>query len=479
MHCFSSWVPVVRLTHLPIPIVFLIFRVVGAVVLLRIAYALCGVTYPASARARLTSFGLIALSSGFGWVYWPRWAELNPAGVSVDVWQPEAFTFLSIYTSVLFVIATIFILTAIYCLVRGEQTWQYKYAVYAGLCGLVLGNIHSYDVLHIAAAWGFYLVAITIVEKKFDRERWIRAVIAGALTLPSTVYQYWVFKHETVFRLRALTPTLSPPIFYYAMGYGLVFLLAAAAVVLLFTKREQYLSGFSSNMIAVWVFSWAAAGLTIIYLPVEFQRKMAMGEHIPLCILAGGAAAYFATSFGGKIQAALLTILVLLTFPTNALFLARDIHHVEENKSEISDAQPFLTEQQLDVLTWIRQNTVRGDAVLALPPIGQFVPGYCDRAVWVGHWSETPNYGTKLFKLMKMLSVSTPDDLRYRFFASTGADYLVYPEDAADNPIPLRHGNLYLCDFRGSAPIYLQKVYETPNTGNGDAGGYLIFKIDY
>jgi hypothetical protein len=205
---------VVRLTGFAIPIVFQIFRLMGAVLLLWLAYIICRLVYPASIYARLTSFGLIALSSGFGFLYWPKWANNNAGHFPVDVWQPEAFTFLSIYTTVLFVVATIFILAAFYNLVRGEMTDKYIYGVYAGLCGLVLGNIHSYDVLHIAAAWGVYLVAVSIAERKFDVRRWTRALVAGALTLPSTVYQYWVFQHEPVFRARAMTQTLSPSLFY-------------------------------------------------------------------------------------------------------------------------------------------------------------------------------------------------------------------------------------------------------------------------
>jgi hypothetical protein len=470
---------IVRFTHLPIPIAFMIVRIIGAVVLLRLAYKLCSLAFPKSSQARLTSFALIALSSGFGWKYWPAWSDKNAGSFPVDVWQPEAFTFLSIYTSVLFVIATIFILTAVYNLVRGEQTGKLKYSCYAGICGLVLGNIHSYDVLHLAAAWGFYLVAISIVEKRFDRDRWLRAVVAGVFTLPTTVYQYWVFKHETVFRLRALTPTLSPPLFYYAMGYGLVFFLALGAIALIVVRRAKFSRLFGDTKILTWVLSWAVAGLTIIYLPVEFQRKMVMGEQIPLCILAGGAASLLVQGLSTQFQRICLTVLVLLTLPSNALFLLRDIHHIEENKSEIADANPFLTDAQIGVLNWIKLNTRPGDAILALPPIGQFVPGYCDRAVWVGHWSETPNYGQKLAKLTRMLSARTPEASRYGFLKSTETQYLVYPIDAAESPIVTGRHSFFLADLAENPPSYLTAVHRVPDNRRVERlGGYVIFKID-
>ena len=328
----------VRITHLPIPVIFQVVRSVGAVVLLWTAYLLCRIAYPSSSQARLTALGFIAFSSGFGFLYWPKWSDNNAGSFPVDVWQPEAFTFLSIYTSVLFVVATIFILLAFYNLIQGELSGKNVHAVYAGVCGLILGNIHSYDVLHIAAGWGFYLVASTAVERNLDKNRLLRAFIAGALTLPSTVYQYWVFKHETVFRLRALTPTLSPPLFYYMMGYGLVFFLAVAAVYFLAARKPAMIGLFRNSNVTAWIVSWAIAGLTIIYLPVEFQRKMAMGEHIPLCILAGGAAVFMTGYAGQRAQPILLSLLVAATIPSNALFLTREVHHIECNRSStVSD----------------------------------------------------------------------------------------------------------------------------------------------
>jgi hypothetical protein len=476
---------VVRVTGLPIPIVFQIFRIGGAVVLLLVAYLLCRTVYPESINARLTAFALIALSSGFGFTYWPKWANINYPNMPVDTWQPEAFTFLSIYTTVLFVVATTFILTAFYNLIRGELTGNYKYAVYAGLCGLALGNIHSYDVLHIAAAWGFYLVAATVIEKKFNRDRWLRAFLAGALTLPSTVYQFWVFLHEPVFHARANTPTLSPILLYYVLGYGFVFFLALAAVILIATKRQAFIDFFSNKQVMLWIASWAVAGLTIIYLPVQFQRKMAMGEHVPLCILAGGAAAYIATGVRQKLRPILLSLLVVATFPTNALFLARDYHHIEYNTSEIQQAEPFLTDPQVDVLKWLRRNTKPGQAVLAFPPmgaIGQFVPGYCDRPVWVGHWSETPNYAQKSAELLEMCYQSTPENVRHLFIVSTGVRYLVYPTSTAEEPIYTREGPMYLADLGSQTPAYLTPLYRTEpaiqNVQDALAGSYTIFRVN-
>ncbi len=94
----------------------------------------------------------------------------------------------------------------------------------------MLGNIHSYDVLHLAAAWGLYLVVWTLVQRgQGVGASWGRGVLALGLTLPTTVYEYLILQRETVFRARAAMPTLSPAFWHYIVGYGVVFLLAVLA----------------------------------------------------------------------------------------------------------------------------------------------------------------------------------------------------------------------------------------------------------
>ena len=40
--------------------------------------------------------------------------------------------------------------------------------------------------------------------------------------------------------------------------------------------------------------AWVIAGFGVAYLPLAFNRKMIMGTHVPLCLLAGLAAAALA-----------------------------------------------------------------------------------------------------------------------------------------------------------------------------------------
>jgi hypothetical protein len=474
-------------------------RLVGGGALLWLIYRFYRHCLPHDTHARLTAFGFACLSSGFGWVQWHHWQDKNLPGGPVDAWQPEAYTFLSIYTSALMTVSTVFILGALYALLRGEQTGKWRYAVYAGLCGGILGNMHSYDVLHLSAAWGLFLVVWTILKRgQGVALSWARAVVALALTLPTTLYMYYVFNAEAVFKARANVPTLSPAIWHYALAYGLVFLLALLAGVMLVRREEptpsqaptlpkregeggaetesptDHPTALSSrngrtpaseankevgSLPLVFAACWAVGGLLVCYLPFAFQRKMLMGEHIPLCLLAGVGAAWLANHFTPRVQPWALALLVLASAPSNALFLVRDVRHLQTDKSE-THLFPFLDSSLMDVYGWIRHNTPTDAAIVGFPGLCTYLPGETGRVVWAGHWAETPHYGDKDTEFADAFDQLATEDARHTFLLGTKAQYLFYPNDLSQASFK-RHGVLhYWVELTKAPPPYLTQVYK-------------------
>jgi hypothetical protein len=495
-------------------------RLVGGGALLWLIYRFYRHCLPHDTHARLTAFGFACLSSGFGWVQWHHWQDKNLPGGPVDAWQPEAYTFLSIYTSALMTVSTVFILGALYALLRGEQTGKWKYAVYAGLCGGILGNMHSYDVLHLSAAWGLFLVVWTILKRgQGVALSWARAAVALALTLPTTLYMYYVFNAEAVFKARANVPTLSPrflvkwqdhPVLWhgheiwlpapwdYFLAYGLVFLLAVLAVWVLVRREEPTPSqapalpkregegvakteGTTAHPTAlssrfgrtpvseanrelgslplVFAACWAVGGLLVCYLPFAFQRKMLMGEHIPLCLLAGVGAAWLANHFTPRVQPWALALLVLASAPSNALFLIRDVRHLETDKSE-THLFPFLDSSLMDVYGWIRHNTPADAAIVGFPGLCTYLPGETDRVVWAGHWAETPHYGDKDAEFADAFDQFASEDVRHTFLLGTKAQYLFYPNDLSKASFQRHHERHYWVELTKAPPPYLTQVYK-------------------
>lgn len=463
------------LTHCGPQLALQLARVGGGVGLLWLISRFYRYCLPNNVNARLTAFGFACLSSGFGWMVWTQWQDKN-TNAPVDAWQPEAYTFLSIYTSALMTVSTVLILGALYALLLGEQTGRPKYAVIAGVCGGILGNMHSYDVLHLSAAWGVFLVVLTVLRRgKGMAQSWLRAVVALALTLPTTLYMYYVFNAEAVFHKRANVPTLSPAFWHYILAYGFVFLLASLAGVVVVrnlaltpnhspiplsespVQMGKGLGGASLPLL--FALCWAVGGFLVCYLPFAFQRKMLMGEHIPLCLLAGVGAAWLADKLKPQVRTLALAVLVLLALPSNVFFLVRDFRHLQHNRSE-THLPPFLSTSLIDVYHWVRANTPADAAIVGFPGLCTALPGEAGRAVWAGHWAETPSYGQKDAEFTDAFDRLTPASDRQAFLASTHAQYLFYPNNIS-KAIFKRHGASHtFVELTAAPPPYLSEVYK-------------------
>jgi len=463
------------LTHCSPQAALQVARVGGGVGLLWLLSRFYRHCLPENVPARLTAFGFACVSSGFGWVVWSHWQDKNLPGGPVDAWQPEAYTFLSIYTSALMTVSTLLILGALYALLLGEQTGRWKYPIIAGICGGILGNMHSYDVLHLSAVWGLFLVVLTVIRRgKGMAQSWLRAVVALGLTLPTTLYMYYVFSAEAVFHKRANVPTLSPALWHYALGYGFVFLLALLAGWVLLRKRippapttVQTGRGVGNGEVGLeakklpllFALCWAVGGFVVCYLPFAFQRKMLMGEHLPLCLLAGVGAAWLVQYAAPRMRPLALAGLVLASLPSNALFLVRDFKHLEYNRSETHLA-PFLSNSLVDVYHWLRANTPENAAIVGFPGLCTYLPGEAGRAVWAGHWAETPSYGKKDAEFADAFDAQALDTDRHAFLQSTKAQYLFYPNDVSIATFK-RHGEIHrFVQLTAAPPPYLTSVYK-------------------
>lgn len=201
------------------------------------------------------------------------------------------------------------------------------------------------------------------------------------------------------------------------------------------------------------------AGFLIAYFPMPFQRKMLMGTHLPLCLLAGVGAAWLARRFAPRHQALALALLVLASAPSSALFLRRDFRHLETLKSE-THLTPYPLLDQRDVYDWLRAHTPPTATVVGLPGLCTFLPGEAGRAVWAGHWAETPQYGRKDAEFADAFDQLAPDEFRHQFLLSTRANYLFYPNDISRATFKRHHQVHHFVQLTQSPHPYLRQVYQ-------------------
>lgn len=489
-------------THLPLIAVYHGARLLFGLVLLRLVWQFITLTV-ANARARIAALLFVCFSAGLGWL--PLWWGDPPIQTPVDKWQPEAITYLSLYLSPLFCFAMALQVGILSLLFGGVRTGKMRYAVGAGLCGLVLGATHTYDILSLAAVWIVYLILCTVLRHQDENPQrgtaWLQALVAGAITLPSVLYIYHQLTSEAVFRARAEVKTLTPLPLWVFLGYGLTALLAIGAAGVLLKRRhaaalldsrpptDRWTTGWDASLLLI---VWAVVNFAIAYLPTAIQRKLLQGEHFPIAILGGIGATWLLLRFKPNAkpwQVGLkMTVLTLFLGLTNLLFVLRDIDNYANNLAQTQLQRTYLQPGEIEALDWIRDHSTVSDAIQPLPWIARagersirssdesvacFTPGLIHRNVYCGHWGETPDFGSKLKDLRDLELASTTEEARRALLRKMKVRFLLFSQKPArdSSSDATAFADAALPIFRGRLPLppYLQLVHS-----NEDADVYAV-----
>ncbi len=377
-------------------------------------------------RARMPALWLACVSAGLGWLFWRDVGIRAP----IDTWQVEAFTFLSLYLNPLFVVGTLLMTACIYDLWHAVQECRWKYAVRAGVWALLLGNIHSYDVVQIAGAWLVFLVLSTLLQRHVDRRRWLMALTTGIIGLPTVAYQYWLYRVDPIFRHRADVPTSAPPVWHVLAGYAPLLVLALVAVVILVRERRHREESF------LFLLCWAIVGVGLqylprifalvgIHLPMNFERKMVMGAHLPLCALAGWGLWLLVRHLPARRALLVTAVVIALTTPSNIRWLIRDAQNLIRNMANTGMHRAYMEPEEWQAIQWLAQNTRPEEAVLTFPSFGVFIPPFAGNRVYAGHWGETPQFAERLRETLRFLDARRSDEERYELLRRAKVKYIV------------------------------------------------------
>ncbi|MCE5200638.1 hypothetical protein LLG39_16860 [bacterium] len=407
-----------RITHLPLIWVFHIFRALLGVTLIWSIWRFSKL-FLDNPTARRILIPLVGLSAGVGWLIPGAKA---PTG-SVDLWQPEAITFLSIYLNPLFLAGLILMLWSLYFLTQTHRYGRVTDAISAGVMLLLLGNIHTYDVITVACVWAAYVLLTWITDRHIPKQTIILSLLAAIIAVPSVWYQFHLYQIDPVFQARANSPTPSPIIWSFFEGYGLVLIGAIIGIItILSASRQANPQSPTPNPHLLLV--WSLVGFALPYIPVGQQRKLVMGLHIPLCILCAYALSLLIARIPASSRRAVIIALVALTAVSNLHFLALDLNLLNSGQT-VTHYRPFLQSDEMAAIGYLRAHVSPSDAIFAPPDMSIFIPALAGRQVYYGHWSETPDYGSKLGEWADFVRAAGKGYPRGDILASTEAKWLV------------------------------------------------------
>ncbi|HET7376191.1 MAG TPA: hypothetical protein VFK30_05755, partial [Anaerolineae bacterium] len=354
-----------RIFNLPLLALFQLVRILGGFSLLWLIYELAArLIVPIDRRRRM--WWLVALSSGLGWL-----AALLGHSQSADLAIPESNTFYSLIANMHFALAAA-IMIAIFIGVLGARKFSGRRVLALSLLSLGLAVIQPFAPFAVYLILGVALFLIWRRDRIFPRTQFSLTFIAGLITAPLLLYIYLATQSDPTLQQWSIqNQTPSPPLIDYVIGYGLLSLLAIPGLRSAWQRRSNW-----DILLIVWII----VTLPLLYAPIPLQRRLSLGLHIPIALLA-------AYGIDQLFQPKLLKrLLIATTYLTSFFLIVGFIGNAVKH-----DPRIYLTSNEVAALNWLQSNAQPNSIILASPELSAFIPAFTDQRVVYGHPYETIN----------------------------------------------------------------------------------------
>jgi hypothetical protein len=368
---------VARWTRLPLIALYHAARVIGGAAMLVTLYVLAA-RLSDDPDDRRAMFLLVALGSGLGWLV------VFFGYQSADLWVPEAFPVYALLANAHFPLAMGLMVLIADCGLRiadckmqdARCKWrEWRCGLGMAVAATVLGAIQPFGLVAVFGGLGVMLVAQAAREQAILWRAAIWVVVAGVVALPYPLYMLWAIRSDPVLSVwSAQNVTDSPPLWDWALSYGLVLVLAMPGAV----------SAVRRGRDVDWLLlGWVGVTLVGMYLPLPLQRRLSLGLGVPLGLWAGMG---WWRAVRPRIKArrrGLMQGLIVAFCALTPIFLV--VGHL------VVASDAYLSGGEWAVLRWLREEGEPDAVVLSSARMGLYVPAWAGQPVVYGHPFETVN----------------------------------------------------------------------------------------
>jgi hypothetical protein len=435
-----------RWTGLSLPLLYHTARVACAAFLLWAAYRFIAFILP-KPNWRWTAFLLATIASGFGvWVVLVTGSFTLGGITPIDLWPLDFYTFALLFLSPHQTLGVALFLVVLQSVVTYWETLEPRWLILGAVAALVEGFIFPYMPL----VYGLTLATAWLWERRWSRRAApLRtagaAILVVMLPLPIVV-NYWLGLrgHPAWISFSSQNLTLSPPIWHYVLGYGLVGVLALPGA------WWAWRNGPRGRLAVILV----VVSLILAYLPANFQRRLVGGAHVPMCALAAAGFHGWLIPLWGRVRpvsgekldyrenltrvgvvafSAIGSLYVWLSVLISVLSYAPGIYIPADSAVGIR---------------WLASGTSPDAAVLSAYTTGTVIPAYTGRRVFWGHALETPFLPRKTAEATQFFSAGTSDADRRAMLERYGITHVFYGPDERK-----------MGDFEPESVDYLRPVF--------------------
>lgn len=324
-------------------------------------------------KNRLIALATVLFSSGAGMIfkYFATNFDLRPT----DLHVPESNTFLNLSQNPIFIISQTLLLT-IFALFIQKRYWL------AAILTFYLALIHPYDAVIIVCL----ITAWTIIKSLHNPKILLKILYIYLAILPVAIYYYVVFHFDTAAQQwQAQNITTSGNILEYIIGFGMLFILFIIGLIIIIKNRLY------KNEYILFLALWAVAGWAMVYLPIDVNRRLANGWHIPIAILSSITICWIYQKIKFVLKSMLISLIIIsISFGTLAIIIT-ETSLVYSNDNNLY----FNTTYELRVYKFIKNTLGSKTIVLTRNNSGNILPAYTGVSVYHGHKHQTWQSETK------------------------------------------------------------------------------------
>ncbi len=373
-----------KLISLPPIVLFHVARV-GASLFMYVALYQLGATIWMRIRARRIFFIIVVLGSGLGWLF----APILQNSALPDFAIPEAFPFYSTFMNVHFplTIACLALLTGLFITAfrpgaDQDPTIDSSWPM-ASLLSVALALLYPQALVPVGGAIMLYIATIWWQDRHLPLRlvRWALAVIVPAIPI-AVYYGLTVLYNPAMAEWNQQNVTSSPSPLLLVLGFGLPLLIALPGIYRVVRRFERD----GDRLLLLWL----VAALIAMYLPLNVQRRFAVGLMIPI--------AYFATRavedvwlprISRRWRSYLFAIFIPLISISQVLMLFLPVLPAITGYPQLAVGIFLERDYALVYNNWLSNHTTTTDVVLASPLASIWIPGWAGARVVYGHPFET------------------------------------------------------------------------------------------
>ncbi|MBU4369348.1 hypothetical protein KKG58_01130 [Patescibacteria group bacterium] len=357
--------------------------------------------------------------------------------IPIDLWMPEAFTFLSLYLNPLYIFSFILIISIFFLILLAKKNASCKYSFLAGICGLILFQIHPYDIPIIYLTLFIFWILSSIIEKRINWNLFKHCFVFALVSLPSVIYYFWLSTSHfvTVERItQASSLLITPSASAFILGYGFILPLTLMGIYIFLKKKSPYLPLLTA---------WLMVHIALLCLPLPLQRKMTEGLHIILCIFAVEGIWIIHQKFN-LLKHKFLWIFIFIFFFnfSNIFIIKRDINYYKTSYFSIP-------KELISSMKWLRINSSEEANIISGSDMvtNNLIPAFSVRKIYFGHRIETIQAARKEKEVSWFFETNKNDDEKYSFLQKENLNYIF-----------INKKEEYV--FRPEEKEYLKKVFE-------------------